>query len=313
MTENEFRDALRQSVGSTGLSSDRQYLVLARMKGEEKQVRMHSKFRAAMVLMMVLMFSMGAAVASEIVDYVKWNGEQTQSKKTDLGDQEAIWQRMLELSDHADPESAVVVSRPSAHNSGEISSVGMLETRTMLFTEEGLQEIAADNMALYWPTEIPEGYIFRWADVYSVCQGDGMYEVVDEVQTEDQYIVTTMRIPEEHRSVSRYTACYDSAKYSLEITVHSYSGDGPRGTFMTGVDTVVPLKVVGMSDALLIKGEGRTMLAMRAPLNAPMSVRNYYFTGDYITENTGMTIEITTSDPSLTADDLLAILGLKAE
>ena len=74
MTEQEFREKLKQSVGHTELSPDRQYRVLARMKGGRRKVCSWSKMKISIVISLVVLMTMGAAVATEFVKYVNWEG-----------------------------------------------------------------------------------------------------------------------------------------------------------------------------------------------------------------------------------------------
>lgn len=320
MTEQEFRDALKKTVGSTGLSSDRQMNVLARMKGEEPKVRTWNKMKVSLVLALVVMMSMGAAVATEIIDYVNWKGEPANAPQHDWENQEEIWQRMLELSNSPDESVAVIVTRPASSMIGEITSVGDSTISERMHSLAEMADSIQENGVLPWPMHLPEKSRLSYGLVNYFCDGAGEYTIVDQIVTEDAYVVHHLTIPEEYRRTSSYQASvWLTDDRRIEIRAYSHTGDGPRGVYIGEESIAEHLKVDGMEDVLFIKSPTECRVTMRKTFDEPIGKTDVFRAEDgwgieqYQIDVKGYSIEIVTQDMSLTAADLLAIFGLTAQ
>lgn len=319
MTEQEFRDALKSKVGHAGLSSDRQLKVLARMKGEEPKVRTWNKMKVSLVLALVVMMSMGAAVATEIIDYVNWKGEPVTAPQHDLGDQAAILQRMRELCVIPDDSMMAIVSRATEAISGQVIRTGSEEISERFGREETMAELILKDGTLPWPTGLSEQYEMHYGMVKFGCSAGGSYETVSQETTQDGYIVSLLTIPEEHRKVLAYDVRYWGENYKdLNISLRAMTYAGSSGVYVSEGCTVIPLTVEGVENALFITNGKKNKLTMQGKLAVPAGISRVGSKSDgsleyYSDELTHYALEITTTDLGLTAADLLAIFGLAAQ
>lgn len=317
MTEQEFRDALKQSVGHTGLSSDRQMKVLARMKGEERKVRTWNKLKISLVLAVVLVLGMTGAVAGGL-GAVDWFGEETTPYDRRIIGHTEDEARMLEL--HTASMDAVL-SVVHALN-GQLGDIGGMFDMTCDFFASSVEEmqtwVEADG-SLEWVAAIPEGYELELGRVGYACHDDGRFELIEQETTEDGYQVAKFRMPEECRFMQNYVLrIVNDNGDTIRIMVSMHHGEGNQVFNVEEGSEVRQLTVEGKDNALFIASQTEVQLAVREQFDEVIG----YITPDirYDGKPTqsrsllgGVTIEITASDETLTADDLLAIFGLTAQ
>ncbi len=318
MTEQEFRDALKMRIGSTGLSSQRQWKVLARMKGEERRVRTWSKMKISLVLAMALLLGMTGAVAGGLGG-VDWNGEPAAPPPMVSINETEAGARMTELIGVSE-ESAVTVI---VDLSPELGVVGGMSGMTSDYYAASLEEmktwVEADG-TLAWPDFIPEGYSLKLGRVSYNCDTRGGMKLISKETTEDGYLIACFELPEEHRFMSSYfMRLINDEGAEVTIRLGLDYGNGVYSSFEAGEDSQVTTpRVKGMLNTIQIDTPEDTMLAMRRNL---LPTKIFYsvdlsLAGDvYERENLycGATYKITTTDKSMTSADLLAIFGLTAE
>lgn len=317
MTEQEFRDALKKSVGNTELSSDRQMKVLAGMKGEERKVRTWSKMKVSLVLVLVLALLMGGAVAGGL-DGVDWNGEPAQMPQTiplSATEQGARIQELYNVPGKGQIVNVVTM------NPREGQIAGMLDD-TSDFYASSLEEmkawIEADG-TLYWPAYIPDEYHeLRMGRVGYVCSSEGSFKLVSKEKTEDEYLRYVFEMPEDHRYMSSYfLSLLNEQGDEFIINVAMYDHLSLESSFAVEENSkITVLDVAGMDHALVIESPEETLLAMHYALEKPMVYKIVEGMHDgrvreYDNEFQNLVIKITA--PDMAISDLLAIFGLTAK
>ena len=318
MTEQEFRNALKNSVGHTGLSYERQMKVLARMKGDETKVRNSSnKMKLILVLVAVLALGVTGAVASGL-GAVDWFGEEAASyDRRIIGHTEAE-ARLLELhTSSADDVLSVVYPL-----NGQTGDIGFMSDMTSDYYASSLEEMQAwveDDGSLEWLAGIPEGYELKLGRVGYACHADGSFELIKMETTEDGYRVAKFRMPLEHRFMMDYVIRLENKKGdTILIMVRMHHGEGGLIFDVEEGSEVRTLTVADQDNALFIASQTEVQLAMRKQFDKEIS----YISPDIAWNGKptqamgrlgGVTIEVTATDTSLTSDDLLAIFGITAQ
>lgn len=319
MTEREFRDALRQCVGCNGLSSERQQQVLARMKGEKKNVSVSNKMKIALALALVLMLGMTAAVASGLGG-VDWNGNPTQPPETTPLKDVENGERMNEL--FAQPGYGVIQCLVAPEEL--IAQNGVMNGLTVDFFSESLEEMEAwvtGDGSLPWPQKLPEGYTIKLGRTGYMCGVSGGLTEISRETTEDGYLRVQYELPPENRFMSNYFLnLVNEAGEELVIHVQSEYGNYLAYSFYAGEDSkVTKLDIEGAANALFIQSPEQLKLALRRPLAEPktgyyMDYMEYYTIGqpmEYTQDFQNLVIVINATE--LAEDDLLAIFGLTAK
>lgn len=318
MTEQEFRDALKQQVGQTGLSSDRQVNVLAAMKGADGKMRGMNKMTTVLILAAVLLLGITSAVATGL-NGVGWNGEDAEHGEYRPLAETEEGARLQELFNV--PDSVVVpVALNLKAGMGEIAGVIGSTSNIFVSDLEEMQVWVQKDGSLRWMEFLPEGYVLKLGRVGYACSKLGGMELLTQETTDDGYLLAQFLIPDQYRYMCDYfVRLADRKKNELEIHVRMDPVSVQNRTFRAGDDTVVTLLTVpGMDHALELVSGGERRIVLYQAFHAPV----YYhgveldqsgwrkdFTGRY----EGLTIEIAATDTRLSAADLLAIFGLTAE
>lgn len=318
MTENEFRDALKKSVGHTGLSSDRQAKVLAGRKGEKRTVRTSYKMKIALVIAAAMLLGATGAVASGLGG-VNWDGKPVQYneyKSITATEKGARLDALYNV-----PEDAIVAVAVNL-NAREGEAGGILGTTSDYFASslEEMQVWVEADGTLDWVKALPRGYELKLGRVGYACGKQGGMELLSHETTDDGYMLTQFLIPEECRFMSNYfIRLINAAEDEVTISVRMDAVDVKNKVFRAGDDAEVTLlSVAGMDHALAIDNGEKVQLALHQAYAVPVY---HYYMGigrsgqwyDHVGHYKGLTIEITATDARLTAADLLAIFGLTAE
>lgn len=319
MTEREFRDALKRSIGQIGLSPERQLQVLAGCGREEHTVRMSSKMKTSLAWALALAVILGVtgAVASGLGG-VDWNGKPVDIPAPGyLADTEE-GARVQALYNATEKSLVTTVIDLDVSRSGGVG--GMLGTSSNSFAstlEEMRAWVEADG-ALQWPAYIPAGYSLKLGRVGYSCGTSGALVFVSRETTDDNYLVTTYEIPVEHRFMSDYFMRLQSADgKEMTISVRLDMGASEDDVFTAGDDsTVQMLEIPGMENAMLIHTPEQSTLALRQKLDEPkcsywMNVYNKSCTSEEKEVFNRLVIKVTA--PPMDGTDLLAIFGLTAK
>ena len=320
MTEREFRDALKRSVGQTGLSPERQRQVLAGRGREERVVRMSSKMKLGLALALVLAVMLGVtgAVASGLGG-VDWNGKPVDLPAPGgyLADTEE-GARIQELFNA--PADAMITSVVDL-NVSRIGVVGGILGNGCNFFASSLEEMQAwveADGTLQWPAYIPDGYSLKLGRVGYSCGTSGALVFVSQEKTDDNYLVTTYEIPEEHRFVSNYFMrlhSEDGKEMTINVCMDMEASESD--VFTAGDDSTVQLlEIPGMENAMLIHTPEQSTLALRQMLDEPKCRywMNVYHKGSASEEEDvfkWLIIKVTA--PPMDGEALLSLFGLTAK
>lgn len=323
MTENEFRDALKQQIGQSGLSSDRQTQVLARMKGEERKVRTTNKMKTCLVLAALVVLGTTVAVASCTMG-INWAGEKVEVLP-------------LTLVQRSDLELAMERFVDEAREVGESVYVWQIQEdgqKPLAWFEGGsnayagsieeLQAWIASAEWLPWPEWLPEGYTMDIGRVGFACKWPGGHVLRQRDTFEDAYEVVWIAIPEEYRFVYNYTLRLENETGEV---LYISASMGKRGSEkilrIPDGATAERISVADMSDALLVEAKDSKELVARRYLGRTLQYTQFYVfriqQGDQLRLSEQMNVydslalQVQTTDPDLTADDLLSVFGLKTE
>lgn len=322
MTEQEFRDMLKQQVGQTGLSSDRQYRVLAGMKGGEGKVRTWNKVKLSLVLAALVVLSVGAAVASSSRG-VNWAGEVIE-----------IWP--LGRVTQSEQELAVDRFADEAREDGDVVYFWQIheDGKKKLAWYEGESNRYADSMAemqawietaalLPWPEWLPEGYAMDIGRVGLACKWPGTHVLRHRATFEDSYDVMWISIPEEYRFVSNYTLRLENDEGEILIISVNMANRGDEKILRISEDaSAVKISIEGMSDALLVDSKTSKVLTARRYLGRNLQYTKFWGflepddqlrLSEQMGLNDSLVLEVNTTDADLSVEDLLAIFGLTTE
>jgi len=318
MTEQEFRDALKRQVGTTGLSSDRQYQVLAGMKGEESKMKIRGKMKFALVcvLMMLLAFGMSAAIAGDRM-FLKWDGELENVGTPAYYPTTDAFRRMIALQSEVPCDIAYVWNLNAAENATQGIGGGMSIAVESL---EEMQALVCNDGTLPWVTWLPEGYVLQQGRIHYECDYLGEHEVLGWETTQDGFVVARFNIPEEHRVISNYTLWLENAAgEELRVNVRLQKATMGPLVEVSEDETVKKLEAEGVREALLVKSADEAKLLTRRILANAVRITSLFGfeTEGSMQENldfyNSLVTSITYNGKNLTDDDLLAIFGLTTE
>ena len=308
MTEQEFREKLKQSVGRTELSSDRQAKVLAGMHGKPATVRSWGKMKIALAVGLVLLLMTGGAVAGSRY-LVDWHGEPLQARQTESDE------RMMQLQDWRTKGkwASIVKWNEEREAYAGISALGLDVYASSL---EQLRTWVAAEGTLPWPENIPVGYEMVSGSVQYVCGPEGEVKLRSQETTEDGYTISYFDMPQKQRLASAYTL-YLRNEGRLEVQIHAAlvkQGD-VYGLPMEDGNTFTELKVEGMQQAVAIESAGQTRVTLRRAVQPALAYRTVtgYPDGtikEHLSEDDCLEIIIIGQG---TPDALLAIFGLTAQ
>ena len=306
MTEQEFRDKLKQCVGHTELSSDRQYRVLAEMKGERSRMRTWGKMKIALAVVLIVLLMAGGAVAGgrSLVD---WHGKPISTSKVQTD------RRMLELMDwRAKGKWASIQTWDEERG----TYTGILASGLDVYAPS-LDKLRAWVMAdgtLPWLANIPAEYQMSSGSVQYACEPAGEIRLRSQETTEDGYILSYFEMPTEHRFIASYTIYLaDDERRQLQIQVTLIKANEVYGLPMEDGSIFTELNVEGMQRAIAIESAGVTRVALHKEVRPALpykSVTGYPETNEWLDEYDCLEIGIIGQG---TPADLLAIFGLTAQ
>lgn len=269
MTEQEFRDELKRCIGSTGLSSDRQYQVLARMKGEERRVRTWNKMRISLVMAAVVMLTMGVAAATEVVKYINWKGEPVDYEPP-------TYVEWVDMGDPLrDPTAEMLIS------SKKLEEVLVIEYPTWMRCErhktevaslEELRQLAGEEALLPIPVNIPDGFTLEASVVILATKPGTVYRDLGMEKYKDVI------------RVRRYTCDRDDLLL-VQYFLYFRDADGEHLNFsvrmirdkeyflQANAEKYGVLHVSGMEQAVYIDQEDRTIVYMQKSLPEPVDIQ----------------------------------------
>lgn len=311
MTEQEFRERLKKSVGHIGLSSDRQMKVLAGMKEGERKVRTWSGMKIALAagIVLLLMTGVTGAIAGgwRLLD---WSGEPLQSQRVESD------QRMMELMDKYSNGQAVSVLKWN-EAAGDYRGVLAASVDLNVYSFEKLQSWVTADGTLPWPVNIPEEYQqLTQGEVRYACKAEGEFRLRKQEVTEDGYVISCFLLPNDHRFMEGYTIYLrDENRQRLSIWLQLTKKQGVYGMPAEDGSTFTELKVDGMLQAIAIESAEETRVALRQEVWPPLEYKVVKALPDGVIEESMMEydcLEIQIIGQG-TPYDLLAIFGLTAE
>lgn len=309
MTEQDFRDALRRQVGQTGLSSDRQAQVLARMKGSQSKVRVNHWFRFAVVVAAVLVLCVtGAAAGGRFL--VDWQGEKLPASQLETD------QRMWQLKDwRMKGKWASILKWNEERETYTGILAGALEAYASSLTQ--LRTWVTADGTLPWPGNIPEAYQqLRIGTVEYACEPEGEIRLRNQETTEDGYIISYFDMPKAHRFIKGYyISLEDDERHMLHIQATLTLAEGNPALPMEDGSTFTELAVDGMLQAAAIESAGTTYVALRQAVQPALTYKSVRGYPDGVVKEWQSTYDcleiIIIGDGK--PDDHLAIFGLTAE
>lgn len=318
MTEQKFRDALKRQVGTTGLSSDRQYRVLAGMKGGESKVKVRGRMKFALVcvLMLLLVFGMSAAIAGDRM-FLKWDGELENAGTPAYHPTTDAYRRMIALQAKVPCDIAYVWNLNAAENETQGIGGGMSIAVESL---EEMQALVCNDGTLPWVTWLPEGYVLQQGRIHYECDFLGNHDVLGWETTEDGFVVARFNIPEEHRVVSSYTLWLENAAgEELRVNVRLQTATMGPLVEVSEDETVKKLEADGVREALLVKSADEAKLLTRRILTNTVRITSLFaFEREgSMQENldfyNSLVTNVTYNGKTLTEAALLAIFGLTTQ
>ncbi len=316
MTEQEFRDALKRQVGTTGLSSDRQYRVLAGMKGEERKVRTWNKLKLSLVLAALLVMTMGAAVATEIVKYVNWDGEPVDYEEPvyDAIERPADAIRdpiAEELIRNKKLEEVLMIFYP-----GQVNIMKNEGHRTEVTSLEELRQLAGEDTLLPIPVSVPEGFTLMGSHVYYTRKNGTTYQYLGEERYEAGI------------RAKRYT-CDPDDLWMVQYFLYFRDQNGEHLNFSATLTyreeqylkadaiEVKSLQVPGMEKAVFIDQGDRKCIHVRKTLQEPIACQILILSPGGIetpkTDRQYYALELQANSTVCDADTMLSCFGLTAQ
>lgn len=306
MTEQEFRDKLKQSVGHAELSSDRQAKVLAGMHGKPDTVRNWGKIRIALVVGLALLLMTGGAVAGSRY-LVDWHGEPLQIRQAESDE------RMMQLQDWRTKGKWASIQKRNEALGGY---TGILASKMEAYASS-LDQLCAWVTAdgtLPWAESIPAGYEMVSGSVQYACGPEGEVKLRSQEITEDGYIISCFDMPKEHRFVAGYTLYLRNAeRVEVQIQVNLVKMEELPGLLMEDGGTFTELKVEGVQQAVAIEFNGMMRVTLRQTVQPALAykvVAGYPEIKESLSECDGIEIGIIGDD---TPQALLAIFGLTVQ
>lgn len=321
MTEQEFRDALKRQIGQTGLSSDRQYQVLAGMKGGNGKVRIRNKWKIALVLAALVMLGMTGALAGSTWG-INWAGEKVEIgplRVVTMTEQEKEVWKLIESTG----EAGDVVYVWHTNADGQKSWAHTTTKDKYADSLEEMQELIAAESLLIWPEWLPEGYEMAIGRVKYDCAWPGQYTLRHAEKNDDGIEVMWMASPEEYRFASNYTLRMENAAGDvLMITVSMENKADNKILEIPEGATASKISIADMEDAMLVSSAASKELAARRFLGRTVKYssnhRGHFYNGEFRMDETlqmynRLVIQIKATDADMSEADLLAIFGLTAQ
>ena len=306
MTEQEFCDRLKQSVGHAELSSDRQAKVLAGMHGKPGTARNWGKMKIALAVGLVLLLMTGGAVAGSRY-LVDWRGEPLQNVQVESDERmmqlrdwrtKGKWASIVKWNEERETYTGILASGMDAY----ASSLEQLRTW-----------VTADG-TLPWAEGIPVGYEMVSGSVQYACGPEGAVKLRSQETTEDGYTISCFDMPKEHRFVAGYILYLRNAERAeVQIRVTLVKMEELPGLLMEDGGSFTALKVEGMQQAAAIESAGQTRVTLRQTMQPALAykvVAGYPEIEETLSEYDGIEIGIIGDG---TPQKLLAIFGLATQ
>ena len=266
MTEQAFREALKASVGNTGLSLDRQQQVLAKLRKEDKTVRMSGKMRIALAMAVVLLLGTTGAVAAGS-GFVDWNGEPIPASG---GTTPPYMQGLYEH--HQEPENGQIITLESIKPPEGSNSLGIGSRRdnsdVYASSVEEMQawvEAEIDEF-LPWPVNLPKEYNqLKKGWVHYAVDTYGEYTMLHQEVTEDGLFVRSyFELPDDHLYMDSYTLRLLNAE-GQELRIDVYlSAMNYRNHFQADEESrTTVLDVEDFEQVVAIESPVETLVALR--------------------------------------------------
>lgn len=316
MTEQEFRDALKRQVGTTGLSSDHQARVLAEMKGGEGKVRTWNKMKLSLVLAALVVLSMGVAVATEIVKYVNWDGEPVDYE-------EPAYTVLEEKTDPVrDPIAEELIRNKKLEEilmifyPGQVNIAKSEGHRTSVSSLEELKQLAGDQTLLPIPDSVPEGFTLTNSSVRYTRKKGMTYHYLGEERYEAGI------------RAKRYT-CDPDDLWMVQYFLFFRNPNGEQLNFSASLTyreeqylkadaiEVKSLQVSGMEKAVLIDRGDRKFVYARRTLQDPIACQILILAPGGIetpeTDRQYFALELQANSTICDEETMLACFGLTTE
>lgn len=315
MTENEFRNALKTQIGQTGLSSHRQHQVLEEMKGGSRKVRTRSKMKIALVVAALVVMTMGAAVATEIANYVNWDGERVDYEEPEYGTRMEAETNPIrdaiveELKRSKKLEENLLIEYPGyAEKTGHHTGVASLEE---------LQELAAGQTLLPVPISVPEGFTLAASHVFFVPAKGAKYEYLGSETYNAGVRVKRYACDPDDLLFAQYFLYFRDAEGEHLNFYASLYWEQAHPLLETEGGEVTIVSVPGMEQAVCIETEERVTVYMRTPLPEPVE-REPVTIGSGVVDPSGnwwrlVTLELQANSTVCDLETMLACFGLTAE
>lgn len=311
MTEQEFRDGLKKSVGHIGLTCDRQMKVLAGMKEGERKVRTWSGMKTALAagIVLLLMAGMTGAIAGgwRLLD---WSGKPLQDQRVESDP------RMMALMDKYSNGQAVSVLKWN-EEAGDYRGVLAASVDLNVYSFEKLQSLVTADGTLPWPVNIPAEFRrFIQGKVRYACKAEGEFRLRKQEVTEDGYMISCFLLPNDHRFMEGYTIYLcDENRQQLSIWLQLTKKQEAYGIPAEDGSSFTELKVDGMLQAIAIESAEGTRVALRQEVWPPLEYKVVKALPDGVIEES--TMEYDCLDIQIigqgTPAELLAIFGLEAK
>lgn len=318
MTEQEFRDKLKQSIGHTGLSSDRQYRVLAEMKGERSRMRTWGKMQIAIVISLVVLMTMGAAVAAEFVKYVNWEGNPIDYTPPEYKTLD------VPVDTLRDPIAEEVIRDKKleeiliVYYNGRYQPDKCVSHRVEVDALEELRQLAGEENLLPIPVGVPDGFKLVKSHVFFGSKKGTTYQLMGEEYVEAGVSVKRYACdPEKLRMCSYFLYFQNEAGERLNFSARMVMDYNVDSVLQADGGQVNVKKVEGMDQVVHIDRGEEQFIWMRENLLEPVPAQIMILGPDDIeisdVERSYVCLEIQANSTVCDLDTMLSCFGFTAQ
>ncbi len=318
MTEQEFRDKLKQCVGHTGLSSDRQYRVLAGMKGERSRMRTWGKMQIAIVISLVVLMTMGAAVAAEFVKYVNWEGNPIDYTPPEYKTLD------VPVDTLRDPIAEEVIRDKKleeiliVYYNGRYQPDKCESHRVEVDALEELRQLAGEENLLPIPVGVPDGFKLVKSHVFFGSKKGTTYQLMGEEYVEAGVSVKRYACdPEKLRMCSYFLYFQNEAGERLNFSARMVMDYNVDSVLQADGGQVNVKKVEGMDQVVHIDRGEEQFIWMRENLLEPVPAQIMILGPDDIeisdVERSYVCLEIQANSTVCDLDTMLSCFGFTAQ
>ncbi len=318
MTEQEFRDKLKQCVGHTGLSSDRQYRVLAGMKGERSRMRTWGKMQIAIVISLVVLMTMGAAVAAEFVKYVNWEGNPIDYMPPEYKTLD------VPVDTLRDPIAEEVIRDKKleeiliVYYNGRYQPDKCESHRVEVDALEELRQLAGEENLLPIPVGVPDGFKLVKSHVFFGSKKGTTYQLMGEEYVEAGVSVKRYACdPEKLRMCSYFLYFQNEAGERLNFSARMVMDYNVDSVLQADGGQVNVKKVEGMDQVVHIDRGEEQFIWMRENLLEPVPAQIMILGPDDIeisdVERSYVCLEIQANSTVCDLDTMLSCFGFTAQ